>query len=66
MVSSDRGEGCCLETYVITKAPKNRRLTGSLFDCGDNTPLPDAQVIFKRQPWKNMEDHDECKWKIQF
>ena len=47
MVSSDRGEGCCLETYAITKAPKNRRLTGSLFDCGDNTPLPDAQVILK-------------------
>ncbi len=47
MVSSDRGEGCCLETYVITKAPKNRRLAGSLFDCGDNTPLTDAQVILK-------------------
>ncbi len=47
MVSSDRGEGCCLETYVITKAAKNRRLAGSLFDCGDNTPLADAQVILK-------------------
>jgi outer membrane protein OmpA-like peptidoglycan-associated protein len=47
MVSSDRGEGCCLETYVITKAPKNKRLTGSLFDCRDNSPLADAQVILK-------------------
>ena len=47
MVGSDRGEGCCLETYAITKAPKNKRLTGSLFDCGDNTPLADAQVILK-------------------
>jgi outer membrane protein OmpA-like peptidoglycan-associated protein/tetratricopeptide (TPR) repeat protein len=47
MVSSDRGEGCCLETYVITKTPKNKRLTGSLFDCRDNSPLADAQVILK-------------------
>jgi OmpA-OmpF porin, OOP family len=47
LVGSDRGEGCCLETYSIIKAPKNKLLTGSLFDCNGNAPLADAQVILK-------------------
>ena len=47
LVGSDRGEGCCLETYSIIKAPKNKRLTGSLFDCNGNAPLADAQVMLK-------------------
>ncbi len=47
LVSSDRGSGCCLETYKITKAPKNKRLTGLINDCQDNTPAADAQVILK-------------------
>ena len=66
MVSSDRGEGCCLETYVITKAPKNRRLTGSLFDCGDNTPLPDAQVILKDSHGKTWKTTTNANGRYSF
>ena len=47
VVGSDRGEGCCLETYMITRAPKNKRLTGSLLDCNGNAPLADVQVVLK-------------------
>jgi OOP family OmpA-OmpF porin len=47
IISSDRGSGCCLESYKITKAPKNKRLTGIINDCKDNTPAADAQVILK-------------------
>lgn len=42
--SSDRGQGCCLETYTVTKAPKNKKLTGTIYDCQTNTPLAEAQV----------------------
>jgi outer membrane protein OmpA-like peptidoglycan-associated protein len=47
IVSSDRGTGCCLESYRITKAPKNKRLTGIINDCRDNTAAPGAKVILK-------------------
>ncbi|MGZ5136053.1 MAG: OmpA family protein, partial [Flavitalea sp.] len=45
--SSDRGDGCCLETYSIAKAPKNMLLTGVLLDCNDNTPIAGADVMLK-------------------
>ncbi|HEX7905898.1 MAG TPA: OmpA family protein [Chitinophagaceae bacterium] len=45
--SSDRGTGCCLETYSLSKAPKNKLLAGILRDCKDNTPVPDASIILK-------------------
>lgn len=45
--SSDRGEGCCLETYWISKAPKSKLLTGLLRDCADNMPVAGAEVVLK-------------------
>jgi OOP family OmpA-OmpF porin len=59
--SSDRGAGCCLETYRISKAPKNKRLTGILRDCKDNTPVANAEVILKDvsgKTWKATTDAD--------
>jgi len=59
IVGSDRGEGCCLEMYAITKAPKNKRLTGSLLDCSGNAPLADAEIILKDgdgKTWKTSTD----------
>lgn len=47
MFSSDRGTGCCLETYGISKAPKDKRLTGLLRDCKDNTPVANAEVVLR-------------------
>ena len=47
IISSDRGGGCCLETYKISKAPKNKRLSGLINDCKDNKPAADAQVTLK-------------------
>jgi len=61
IVSSDRGEGCCLEAYAITKAPKNKQLTGSLFDCSDNAPLADAEIVLKDvygKTWKTTTNAD--------
>ncbi len=45
--SSDRGAGCCLETYTISKAPKSRRLSGIVRDCSDNAPIANAELIIK-------------------
>jgi outer membrane protein OmpA-like peptidoglycan-associated protein len=59
--SSDRGDGCCLETYSISKAPKNKRLTGTLVDCKENTPVADAEIILKdasQKTWKSTTDAD--------
>ncbi len=56
--SSDRGSGCCLETYRISKAAKNKLLTGILLDCKDNTTVANAEVILKDVVGKNMEDNN--------
>jgi outer membrane protein OmpA-like peptidoglycan-associated protein len=59
--SSDRGSGCCLETYRISKAPKNKLLTGILLDCKDNTSVANAEVILKDvsgKTWKTTTDAD--------
>jgi outer membrane protein OmpA-like peptidoglycan-associated protein/tetratricopeptide (TPR) repeat protein len=66
IVSSDRGAGCCLETYVITKAPKNKRLTGSLFDCTGNAPLADADVILKDSYGKTWKTTTNANGKYSF
>lgn len=53
--SSDRGEGCCLETYAVLKTPKNKMLSGLVYDCNNNTLLPDATVIIKDESGKQWE-----------
>jgi OOP family OmpA-OmpF porin len=45
--SSDRGNGCCLESYMISKAPKSMRLSGIVRDCVDNMPIPNASLLIK-------------------
>jgi OOP family OmpA-OmpF porin len=46
-LSSDRGEGCCLETYHISKKPKNKTLGGFVFECERYAPLGGAEVVLK-------------------
>jgi len=45
VIGSDRGEGCCLETYRIMKTPKDKKLTGVVRDFKSNTPVADADVV---------------------
>lgn len=52
IVSSDRGTGCCLESYKIIKAAKNKRLSGMINDCHDNKPAVDARVQLKDESGK--------------
>ena len=66
IVSSDRGQGCCLETYNIVKAPKNKKLTGKLNDCTDNAPLADADVILKDESGKTWKTTTNAEGKYSF
>lgn len=57
--SSDRGGGCCLETYMVSKKPKNRQLMGVVRDCADNSLVAGADVILKDasgKTWKTTTD----------
>ena len=45
LIGSDRGSGCCLETYRINKLPKHNRMTGVVFDLKTHKPIPDANVV---------------------
>lgn len=53
IISSDRGSECCLETYTISKKPKNKMIRGVIVDCRNNQPLSDAEVIMKDGSGKN-------------
>ena len=56
-ISSDRGSECCLETYIISKAPKKRKLTGIIRDVTTNEPVANAEVTLKDatgKTWKQI------------
>ncbi|HTE33171.1 MAG TPA: OmpA family protein, partial [Chryseolinea sp.] len=57
--SSDRGNGCCLETYSVSKSRKNNLLSGLIKDCADNLPLSAASVTLtdgSGKEWKTLTD----------
>jgi OOP family OmpA-OmpF porin len=45
VIGSDRGAGCCLETYRINKAPKSNRLTGVVLDNKNYKPVSNADIV---------------------
>ena len=47
VIGSDRGTGCCLESYLLIKTPKKKKLTGIVRDCKNNTPVANATLILK-------------------
>ncbi len=46
IVGSDRGAGCCIETYRVNKAPKQNKLSGLVLDCKNHKPVADASIVF--------------------
>jgi OmpA-OmpF porin, OOP family len=61
LVSSDRGSECCLETYIISKAPKKQKITGFIKDETDKLPVANAEVILKDatgKTWKQITGDD--------
>ncbi len=45
IIGSDRGAGCCMETYRINKTPKQNRLHGVVLDTKTHKPVPGANVV---------------------
>lgn len=45
IVGSDRGAGCCMQTYRINKTPKQNRLHGLVLDTKTHKPVPGANVV---------------------
>jgi outer membrane protein OmpA-like peptidoglycan-associated protein len=64
--SSDRGEGCCLETYNVKKAPKSKHLTGIVRDCKDNMVVAEAKVILKDATGNTWQASTNADGKYEF
>ncbi|MBI1782934.1 MAG: OmpA family protein [Sphingobacteriales bacterium] len=47
LLSSDRGAGCCLETYLLSKKPKKRYFAGYVLDSKNHSALENAVVVMK-------------------
>lgn len=45
LIGSDRGAGCCMETYHINKLSKHNRMTGVVIDLKTHKPVGDADII---------------------
>ncbi|HEY1200150.1 MAG TPA: OmpA family protein, partial [Niastella sp.] len=45
IIGSDRGNGCCIQTYRINKAPKKNSLNGVVLDCKNRKPVADASIV---------------------
>lgn len=45
IIGSDRGSGCCIETYRIAKTPRKNRLNGIVLDCKNHKPVADASIV---------------------
>lgn len=54
IISSDRGSGCCLETYAVSKTPKKKIITGMVIDCRNNAPVEGAEVVMKDADGKSL------------
>jgi OOP family OmpA-OmpF porin len=54
-ISSDRGSSCCLETFMVSKKPKNKMLTGIVRDCANNAVIDEASVFIKDATGKSLE-----------
>jgi outer membrane protein OmpA-like peptidoglycan-associated protein len=54
LISSDRGNECCLNTYAISKTPKKKVVAGVIKDCKDNAALAGTEVTMKLPSGKTV------------
>jgi outer membrane protein OmpA-like peptidoglycan-associated protein/tetratricopeptide (TPR) repeat protein len=64
--SSDRGTGCCLESYTISKAPKRKLLHGVVRDCKENKPVANAVITLKDDSGTIKTDTTDADGKYDF
>jgi OmpA-OmpF porin, OOP family len=66
IVGSDRGDGCCIETWRINKKIKSKRLNGLVLDCKNGNPLMNALVVLKDAGGNTREAHTGIDGKFVF
>ena len=66
IVGSDRGCGCCLESYIISKAPKAKRLNGLVVDCKSREPIADAAIVLTDASGKTLSTTTDINGKYAF
>jgi outer membrane protein OmpA-like peptidoglycan-associated protein len=66
IVGSDRGCGCCLESYFISKAPKAKRLNGLVIDCKSKEPVADAVIELTDASGKSRNTRTDINGKYVF
>ena len=66
IISSDRGSGCCLETYALSKTPKKKVITGLIIDCRNNSPVEGAEVIMKDVAGKSLRTNTASDGSFKF
>ena len=66
VIGSDRGAECCLETYTVVKAPKNKTISGVVRDCKNNEPLEGATVTMKNGNGQNFQATTGADGKFSF
>ncbi len=66
IISSDRGSGCCLETYAVSKTPKKKIVTGIVIDCRNNSPVEGAEVIMKDVAGKSLRTNTASDGSFKF
>ena len=64
--SSDRGSGCCLETYAITKQSRSKTLAGILKDCNDKRALAGTEVVMTDKSGKKWTTTTDDAGKYEF
>jgi len=64
--SSDRGTGCCLETYRISKAPKGKLLAGTIRDCKEHLPVADATIVMQAGSGEMIKTTTDANGKYVF
>jgi len=55
LVGSDRGAGCCIETFSISKAAKKQILQGTVKDCRTGQGLANARITLNDNEGKNYQ-----------
>ena len=55
LIGSDRGSGCCLETYRINKLPKHNRMTGVVLDTKTHKPIANANLVLTTPDGKTTQ-----------
>src|SRR5690606_26020910 len=66
IVSSDRGSGCCIDLYAVSKTAKKKMIRGAVVDCRTNMPVEGAAIMMKDINGKTLNSITKTDGTYQF